>query len=121
MHEMSLMSEIVQLVSEDAEARGFARVDRIEVVIGDLSNVLADALELAFFHFRKEGRGLLAQESELKMIREPAAAKCQACMHEFEPDYRIALCPVCGYTDCFLLAGETFRVESYEGSDEDES
>jgi hydrogenase nickel incorporation protein HypA/HybF len=118
MHEMSLMVDIIKIVSEDARLQGFNKVDKIDVIVGDLSNVLPDALELAFFHFRKQGLGILDENTKLDMIREVAKAKCQTCLYEFTPDYRMALCPKCGLPNCLLVSGETFRVESYEGSDE---
>jgi hydrogenase nickel incorporation protein HypA/HybF len=118
MHEISLMSEIIKIVSEDAKFHGFRKVDKIEVIVGDLSNVLPDALELAFFHFRKQRLGILNENTELAIIREAAKAKCQTCLFEFSPDYRLALCPKCDLPNCLLISGETFRVESYEGSDE---
>lgn len=115
---MSLMSEIIKIVSEDARLHGFSKVDKIDVIVGDLSNVLRDALELAFFHFQKQGLGILDENTKLDIIREVAKAKCQTCLFEFTPDYRMALCPKCGLPNCLLVSGETFRVESYEGSDE---
>lgn len=118
MHEMSLMSEIIKIVSEDARLQGFSKVNKIEVIVGDLSNVLHDALELAFFHFQKQGLGMLDENTKLDIIREVAKAKCQTCLFEFTPDYRMALCPKCDLPNCLLVSGETFRVESYEGSDE---
>lgn len=117
MHEMSLMLEIIKIVSEDARLNGFSKVDKIEVIVGDLSNVLPDALELAFFHFRKQGLGVLNENTKLHIIREVAKAKCQTCLFEFAPDYRIAICPKCKLPNCLLVSGETFRVESYEGWD----
>lgn len=119
MHEMSLMSEIIEIVSEDAAARGFKKVNRIEVIVGDLSNVLPDALELAFLFFQRQEGGMIDEDSTLHIIREEAKAQCSACQCEFQPDYRIALCPICGSPRSLLVSGETFRVESYEGSDED--
>lgn len=121
LHELSLMSEIIKIIDEDARINGVAKVNKIEVVVGDLSNVLPDALELAFFYFRKEASNLLCEDAKLKIIRETAQAKCQTCLFEFEPDYRIALCPKCGLPDCVLISGETFRIESYEGSDKFEN
>ncbi|MDS9470953.1 hydrogenase maturation nickel metallochaperone HypA [Sporosarcina pasteurii] len=118
MHEMSLMTEIIKIVSHDAQSHGFSKVDKIDVIVGDLSNVLPDALELAFFHFQRQGLGILDENTQLNLVREEAKAKCQTCLFEFVPDYRIALCPKCGLANCLLVSGETFRVESYEGSDE---
>lgn len=117
MHEMSLMYEIIQLVSKDAKSRGFQKVKQIQVIVGDLSNVLPDALELAFFYFCKKEAGLLAEDSQLKIIQEKAITQCQSCLHKFEPDFRVALCPKCGLLSGLLISGETFQVESYEGSE----
>ncbi|MYL35832.1 hydrogenase maturation nickel metallochaperone HypA [Pontibacillus yanchengensis] len=121
MHEMSLMSEIIKLVSDDAQSRGFEKIQNIEVVVGDLSNVLPDALELAFFYLRNKGFHLVDEQSELHILREEARAKCLSCYLEFEPDYRIALCPNCELPSCELISGETFKVESYEGGMTNES
>lgn len=118
MHEMSLISEIIQIVSEDAAARGFKKVNRIDVIVGDLSNVLPDALELAFLFFQRQEGSVINEGTKLHIIREEAKARCQSCKCEFCPDYRIALCPECGIPGSLLVSGETFRVESYEGSDE---
>ncbi|MDQ0246804.1 hydrogenase nickel incorporation protein HypA/HybF [Bacillus fengqiuensis] len=120
MHEMSLMVELIHIVSEDANQRNIGYVNKIEVIVGDLSNVLPDALELAFFHIRKQGLRLIDEHTELHIIREAAKAKCPTCQQEFVPDYRIALCPKCQLPNCLLLAGETFRVKAYEGSDKHE-
>lgn len=118
MHEMSLMSEIIQIVTEDAAARGFKKVNRIDVIVGDLSNVLPDALELAFMFFQRQEGSVVDENTKLHIIREAAKARCLACQNEFCPDYRIALCPECEIPGSLLVGGETFRVESYEGSDE---
>ncbi|MBM7663293.1 hydrogenase nickel incorporation protein HypA/HybF [Bacillus mesophilus] len=118
MHEMSLMSEIIQLVSEDATARGFKKVNKIEVIVGELSNVLPDALELAFMYFQKQQCSVIDEDTKLHIIREVAKARCQTCKCEFYPDYKIALCPECELPSSLLISGETFRVESYEGCDE---
>ena len=118
MHEMSLMSEIIQIVSEDAAARGFKKVNSIEVIVGDLSNVLPDALELAFMFFQRQEGRIIDENTKLNIIREAAKARCQTCDCEFNPDYKIALCPRCDLPGSLLVSGETFRVESYEGSEE---
>ncbi|WP_442600291.1 hydrogenase maturation nickel metallochaperone HypA/HybF [Neobacillus sp. D3-1R] len=117
---MSLMYEIITRICEDARIRGFVKVKQIEVIVGDFSNVLPDALELAFFYFQKEGLDLIDENTKLQLFREMAKSKCLACDFEFEPDYQMALCPKCNQPSCKLISGEAFRVESYEGSGEGE-
>lgn len=121
MHEVSLMSEILDVVSADAHIRNITQVHEITVIVGDLSNVLADALELAFQYFQKQGLVLINEKTKLQIIREAAKAQCQSCLIEFKPDYQIAFCPSCNELNCVLVAGETFQVESYEGSGRCES
>ena len=117
------MSEVLHVVSEDARTRKITQVHEITVLVGDLSNVLADALELAFQYFQKQGQGLslINENTKLQIIREVAKAKCQSCFLEFEPDYQFAFCPKCNGLNCLLVSGETFQIESYEGSVDFES
>ena len=121
MHEMSLMWEIIHLVSEDASLKGINHVSKIDVIVGDLSNVLPDALELAFLYFRNNHVSFIDVNTQLHIIREKAQSKCNSCQLEFEPDYQLAICPMCGLPNSMLISGETFRVESYEGSDKREN
>ncbi|WP_216828471.1 hydrogenase maturation nickel metallochaperone HypA/HybF [Alkalihalobacterium elongatum] len=121
MHEMSLMADIIQIVSEDAAKRGIKKVKTVEVVVGDFSNVLPDALDLAFLYLSQHSSDpIIDQTTTLTIIREVAKAKCKVCELEFEPDFRIAYCPKCELPTSVLLSGETFKVESYEGSDDHE-
>ena len=69
-HEMSLMSEVLHVVSEDARTRKITQVHEITVLVGDLSNVLSDALELAFQYFQKQGLTLINENTNLQIIRE---------------------------------------------------
>ncbi|MDM5315420.1 hydrogenase maturation nickel metallochaperone HypA [Fictibacillus sp. b24] len=121
MHEMSLAMDIITAITEDARMRKINYISRIDVIIGDLSNVLADALELAFFYLRTQSSPLINEQTNLNIIREKARSRCNKCMREFTPDYRIAICPSCGAENCDLISGETFRVESYEGCEMDEN
>ena len=116
MYEMSLMYEVILLVSKDAKLRGFHNVTQIQVIVGDLSNVLPDKLESAFLYFCTEKAGLVNEQSQLIIIREKATTQCQNCLFTFESDSRIALCPQCHSLDSLVISGETFQVEFYEGN-----
>ena len=109
------MSEILHIISEDAQTRNITQVYEITVIVGDLSNVLVESLELAFQYFQKQGLTLINEFTQLQIIREVAKAKCHSCHLEFVPSYQIALCPKCNGLNCVLISGETFQVESYEG------
>lgn len=115
MHEMALMADILQLVRQDAEKRNLSVVERIELVVGDLSNALPDALSMAFDIYKRQGEGMLDPEAELVIVREEAKARCNICGKEYVPERLIAFCPHCKMPGGTVISGETFRVRSYEG------
>ena len=116
MHEMSLMYEIILLVSKDAKLKEFQNVTQIQVIVGDLSDVSPDELQSAFLYFCKEKAGLVNEQSQLTIIREKAMTQCQNCLFTFETDDCIALCPQCHSLHSLIISGETFQIEFYEGS-----
>ncbi|RYL93612.1 hydrogenase maturation nickel metallochaperone HypA [Sporolactobacillus sp. Y61] len=117
MHEMGLMADALEAVAADAEKRGMSSVEKISLIVGDLSNVLPDALRFAFDAFRRTGEvPLLDPSASLTIIRERGRARCAVCHTEYEPDELIATCPKCGMPFGVLLEGETFKIQSYEGS-----
>lgn len=116
MHEMALMGDILQLVENDARSRNFKQVDKVELIVGDLSNAMPDALEMAFDVFRARGLGMLSEGAQLVIHKEAARSKCVICGHEYTPDRRLSICPECALPSGRLIAGETFKVQSYEGS-----
>ncbi|MGA8941365.1 MAG: hydrogenase maturation nickel metallochaperone HypA [Thermoactinomyces sp.] len=116
MHEMALMGDILQLVVKDAQARNLKQINKIELVVGELSNALPDALEMAFETYRTRELAMLSKEARLIILKEEARAKCTVCGHEYHPEVRLSICPECGLPSGQLTAGETFQVKSYEGN-----
>ncbi|MBO0958271.1 hydrogenase maturation nickel metallochaperone HypA [Neobacillus sp. MM2021_6] len=116
MHEMSLMGDILQLVQEDAAAKGIQKVEKVELIVGEIANAMPDALRMAFDLFRAQNLHLFSESAELVIHLEEAKAKCVLCGKEYRPDQKIALCPCCLVPSGQVLAGETFQVLSYEGS-----
>ena len=48
MHELSLMTSVVETIRESAEINNICRVKKIKLVIGRLSQALPDSLRFAF-------------------------------------------------------------------------
>jgi hydrogenase nickel incorporation protein HypA/HybF len=117
MHEMGLMEDALQMVSKDAARHGMRIVEKVSLIVGDLSNVLPDALRFAFDAFRQTGEiPGIGEQARLEIIREPGRARCAVCGKEYAPNEYLALCPECGMPFGVVISGETFRIESYEGS-----
>ncbi|MGG3561456.1 hydrogenase maturation nickel metallochaperone HypA [Neobacillus rhizosphaerae] len=116
MHEMSLMGDILQLVQEDALEKGIYKIEKVELIVGEISNAMPDALQMAFDIFRDQNLHLFQETAELVIHLEKAKASCVLCGMEYRPEHKIALCPNCLVPSGKVLSGETFQVLSYEGS-----
>lgn len=113
---MALMGDLLAIVEKDVKERHFTRVDRIDLIVGDLSNAMPDALEMAFEIYRASGIPFLTEDSKLVIEREEAKARCILCDTEYVPDERLALCPKCSMPTGKLISGERLQIQSYEGS-----
>jgi len=116
MHEMSLMGDILQLVQDDAAVNGIRKIEKVELIVGEIANAMPDALRMAFAIFREQNLHLFTETAVLVIHLEEARAKCVLCGEEYKPDQKLALCPSCHVPSGKVLTGETFQVLSYEGS-----
>ncbi|WP_458413771.1 hydrogenase maturation nickel metallochaperone HypA [Schinkia sp. CFF1] len=115
MHEIALMGDILKIVGLNANKQNIRKVKKVNLIVGDLSNALPDALEMAFDIYKRQGVDFLDEHSELLITREEAKAVCTICETEYVPDQRIAVCPECHIPTGKLISGETFKVDSFEG------
>jgi hydrogenase nickel incorporation protein HypA/HybF len=118
MHEMALMGDILQLVQEDAEFKSINRIEKVELIVGEISNAMPDALRMAFDIFRDQNLHIFSEKAILVIHVEEAIAECILCGKQYRPTQKIALCSNCNLPSGKILAGEIFQVLSYEGSHE---
>jgi hydrogenase nickel incorporation protein HypA/HybF len=116
MHELAATEHLLALALEHAEAAGARRITAINVVAGDLSGVLDDAMQL---YVDLLSRGTRAEGTRLHVRRVPATLRCQACASRHVallPLYGV--CPACGSPRLELEGGRELYVESIEVDDE---
>jgi hydrogenase nickel incorporation protein HypA/HybF len=116
MHEMALMGDILELVCEDSAEKGLHKIEKVELIVGEIANAMPDALRMAFDIFREQHRHFFTDQAELVIHIEEAEAECVLCGEKYRPDHKIALCPNCNVPSGKVLTGESFQVLSYEGS-----
>ena len=108
MHELSLARAIVAVAEEHARGR---RVEKVEVKVGRLRQVVPSALEFAF-QVVTDGTALAGAVLEIRQV--PAQIACRACGAESEvADFPFA-CGSCGGLDVDVTAGEELQVEALE-------
>jgi hydrogenase nickel incorporation protein HypA/HybF len=116
MHEFGLMQSVLDSVGSAAKDAGARRVSRISLVIGDMSEVVNDALEFAF---EALSPGTLADGAELLITNVKPRSRCSVCGAEFEHDRYHWGCPQCQSLATELLAGKELHIDSIEVEEDD--
>jgi hydrogenase nickel incorporation protein HypA/HybF len=105
-HELSIAEAIVAIASRHADG---ARVERVEVKVGHLRQVVPDALGFAF---ELVTAGTPLEGAELVFEEVPAAGRCRACGAETDFLELPLACGGCGGFDLELLRGEELLVDA---------
>ncbi|MDZ4655621.1 MAG: hydrogenase maturation nickel metallochaperone HypA [Coriobacteriia bacterium] len=111
MHEMSICDGILKSAVEAAEAEGATRINRVEVTIGELTQIVEDALQFAFEVLRTD---TIATDATLDVTVLEARSRCMDCSAEFRHDRYEVKCPECSSYLCSLLQGRELRIDSID-------
>ncbi|MDM7993388.1 MAG: hydrogenase maturation nickel metallochaperone HypA [Candidatus Fermentibacter sp.] len=111
MHELSVASEILDVVEEALGHRESLRA--VDLVLGPLSGVSAEALDFCFTEMASQ-RGF--GRPVLRIRPTVAVVKCAECGASYEASDLAACCPACGGVFKQVLSGRECSVESIETS-----
>ncbi len=111
MHEMGITQAILATAIEVAEADHATRINDIRVSVGDLTDVVEDALQFAFEVARQ---GTIAENATLVVMHVHPRSVCRECGDEFEHDKYDLLCPKCESFLCEVVAGRELRIDSID-------
>jgi hydrogenase nickel incorporation protein HypA/HybF len=107
MHELGITRNIVAIVEDAARGR---RVRRVDVDIGKLSGVLAEAVA---FCFEAVAQGTAVEGATLAIRELEGRGRCRACGRELETPTLFTAC-ACGGREIERLQGEELKVRSME-------
>lgn len=111
MHELSIITEVVRLVTERvSRERPGTRVRQVRLEIGSRTGLVAEALEFAYDVCCQ---GTPLEGSTLKIESIPGRARCRSCAREIETEEWVVLCP-CGSVDLEWLAGDELSIRDVE-------
>ena len=111
MHEMSIVAGVLEAVESSAVEAGAERVLKITLRIGDMTEVVDEALTFAFEALTE---GTLCENAELEVIKVHPRSLCFECAAEFDHDRFHRACPSCGSYETQLLQGRELAIESIE-------
>lgn len=111
MHELSVMSYLLETVEAEARQRGARKVLSINLVMGERASVVDDSL---LFYFDLLTPGTLADGARLNVRRTEMRFHCERCGQDYTPADIDFDCPVCGMVGQVTDAGTELLVESIE-------
>lgn len=120
MHELGIVSGILDVACKTAREAGASRVVSVTVRIGDMCETVPEAMDFAWEALREEDP--LTLESEMIVERVHPRSACVQCGEEFDHDRFHCRCPKCGSGQTMLLRGRELDIVSLEieTPDEDE-
>jgi hydrogenase nickel incorporation protein HypA/HybF len=111
MHELHLARTVVSILTEQARVHRYARVRRVELRLGELGHLDADAFA---FGFDVAARGSLAEGAVLCIERLPGEARCPVCGTTSAIRSRVDACPVCGAEGLVVTGGDGMTIGNVE-------
>jgi hydrogenase nickel incorporation protein HypA/HybF len=112
MHELSIVSSIVDSVTETLTAYPGARVKEVRLRVGVLASVIEDSLQFCY-GIATEGTALEGSVLVVKIL--PVLARCVACAQDVEIESLQSFrCPRCGEPVSDLRQGRELEIESVE-------
>ena len=111
MHEYAVTKNIINMVVEEAQKAGGLKVIEIKLVIGDLSTILDESVQM---YFDIISEGTLAHGAKLSFRRIKAEFNCKVCDSKFIKPDRGFNCPNCGELGNPTEIGREFYIESIE-------
>ena len=111
MHELSIVESLLALVLQHAEQAEADKVVSVNLVVGELSGVVDEAVE---FYWDFLTRETIAKDSRIIFRHVPASLKCRKCGETFLSSEHGYVCPKCREQQVDIIAGRELFVESLE-------
>ncbi len=107
MHEFSIAEAIVRTSEEVLRANGGGKAEKVHLRIGELRQVVPDALTFAFDILKED---TLLADASLEWETAPAQVRCRSCGTEYHPRDVFWECPSCGAIGAEVVAGEELEI-----------
>lgn len=111
MHELSIASNLIDIVNQATEGQDVSRVTTLRIVIGEMSTVVPDSLRFAF---QVVSKGTIAEDARIDFEKKPLIGRCRDCGKEFHVEEYVFQCPGCRSARVKIVSGREFLLESID-------
>lgn len=112
MQEFSIISNVIKVINEVSNDEKFSKVNRVNLRIGKMRQVVPETLQLAFETISK---GTKCERAILDIEQVSVKMQCNLCNNIFIVEKFDYICPECRKADLKLLEGEEIVLQSIEG------
>ena len=112
MHELGLMTGVLDAVTQSAVEAGATKVLKVTLSVGEMTEAIEDCLTFAYEALTEENTLFSGSELEIHMVK--PRSRCLDCGLEFDHDRFHVTCPQCGSPATQLIAGRDLRIDSIE-------
>ena len=111
MHEASITESILSLALEKAQEANAKKITRVNLVLGELSGVVGECLQM---YFEVLAQKTIADGAVLSFETKPTTLKCRKCTKVFLPADHNWACPDCRESNVEIISGRECYMESIE-------
>ena len=94
MHELGLMTGVLDAVTQSAVEAGATKVLKVTLSVGEMTEAIEDCLTFAYEALTEENTLFSGSELEIHMVK--PRSRCLDCGLEFDHDRFHVTCPQCG-------------------------
>ncbi len=111
MHELSIISNLFDILEEQAKEKKAVKITGVKLKVGMLSGAVPELLETAFQLYKK---GTIASQARLEIEKVPLRFRCRQCSQETIQEDIVFTCGHCRSTDLETMEGTDILVEKVE-------
>ncbi|MCJ7448807.1 MAG: hydrogenase maturation nickel metallochaperone HypA [Bacteroidales bacterium] len=112
MHEIKIAEDLSAIVLETAKRESLSKVTRVNIIFGQLVQIVPEIFEYAF---RETVRDTIANDADVFIEIVPVKMKCIKCGNDFLVKENRFKCNVCFSTDLDIISGKELFIKSIEG------
>jgi hydrogenase nickel incorporation protein HypA/HybF len=110
-HELPIVTALLESVEARATELGATRVCAVNLVVGERAGIVDDSLR---FYFEMITRGTIADGAHLNVRRTHMRFRCAGCASEYTPSEAEFACPTCQAVGQLTDAAIDLAIESME-------
>lgn len=112
MHEIRIAKDLSDIVLEVAAREKLVKVTKINLIFGQLIQIVPEIFDFAFMETVK---GTVARDAEVNIEILPVKMKCRICKNEILINENSYSCSNCGSFETDIIQGKELFIKSIEG------